>query len=111
MEVESSPSVLQTQHNLFSFVRDQLSADPMQSKKFIMALVGINAVLLSFIIDAILFFYRPGLAPYLVSITTILMPTVAGMVGIYLGAQGQVEVKANGVLQSQAQDLSKKLQQ
>lgn len=102
---------MQTQHNLFSFVREQLAADPTQSKKFIMALVGINAILICFIIGAILFFHRTDLAPHIVSMFTILVPSIAGIVGIYLGAQGAVEVKANGVLQSQAQDISKKLQQ
>ena len=110
MEEGTPVSAVQLSHeNLFSFVRSQLAADPTQSKKFLMALVGVGSMVLCFIICAILFFCRPDLGPHLVSITTILIPSIAGTVGIYLGAQGAVEVKANGVLQKQAQDLAAKL--
>jgi hypothetical protein len=109
MEVESAPSVMQAHKNLFEFVQGQLAADPAQSKKFLMALVGVASMVLCFIVCAVLFFCRPDLGPHLVSITTILIPSIAGTVGIYLGAQGAVEVKANGVLQKQAQDLAAKL--
>jgi hypothetical protein len=102
-------STQQQHESLFSFVQSQLAADPSQSKKFLMALNGIGALVLCFIIDAILFFCRPDLAPHLVSITTILIPAIAGVVMTYLGAQGAVEVKANGVLQKQAQDLAKEI--
>jgi hypothetical protein len=107
--MESTPSVRQAQTNVFEFVKDQLSANPSESKKFIMALVGIMSLVLCFFASAILFFYRPDLGPHLVAILTILIPSVAGIVGIYLGAQGAVEVKANGVLQHQAQQLADKL--
>jgi hypothetical protein len=102
-------SVQLHQENVFSFIRSQLAIDPAQSKKFLMALNGIVAIVVCFIVDAILFFLRPDLAQHLVSITTILIPSVAGIVSIYLGAQGAVEVKANGVLQKQAQDIAAKL--
>lgn len=107
--MESSPSVLQSQTNLFEFVKGQLAADPAQSKKFLAMLIGVSAMVLCFIIDAILFFYRPDLAPHLVAITTILIPAIAGLIAVYLGAQGSVEVKANGVLQQQAQAIAAKL--
>lgn len=101
-------SLLQQNTNLFEFIKTQLSADPIQSKKFIMAFVGVGAIVVCFIISAILFFFKPDLASSLVAILTILIPSIAGIVGVYLGAQGAVEVKANGVLQrqAQAQDLS-----
>jgi hypothetical protein len=100
---------IQVHENLFQFVKSQLSANPADSKKFLMALNGIIALVLCFVIDAVLFFVKPALAPHLVSITTILVPSLSGIVMIYLGAQGAVEVKANGVLQKQAQDLATKL--
>lgn len=100
---------MQSQTNLFEFVKTQLAADPAQSKKFLAMLVGVGAIFFCFVIDAILFFYRPDLAPHLVAITTILIPTVGATVGVYLGAQGSVEVKANGVLQQQAQAIASKL--
>lgn len=107
--MESVPSVMQAQKNLFEFIQTQLAADPAQSKKFLMALVGVAAIVLCFIVSAILFFLRADLAAHLVATLTILIPSVAGIVMTYLGAQGAVEVKANGVLQKQAQDLAAKL--
>jgi protein-S-isoprenylcysteine O-methyltransferase Ste14 len=92
---------------LFDFVRDQITADPSQSKKFIMAIVGVNALLLVFVGDILLFVFRKELAPQLVALSTILIPSIAGVVTIYLGAQGAVEVKANGVLQQQAKEITK----
>jgi hypothetical protein len=109
MEVQSAPSVMQSQKNLFEFVQGQLAADPVQSKKFLMAGAGVLAIVVCFIVSALLFFHRADLAPHLVSMFTILCPTIGGLVGIYLGAQGAVEVKANGVLQKQAQDIANKL--
>lgn len=100
---------IQVHENLFQFVKSQLSSNPADSKKFLMALNGLIALVLCFVIDAILFFIKPELAPSLVSITTILIPSLSGIVMIYLGAQGAVEVKANGVLQKQAQDLATKI--
>jgi hypothetical protein len=93
--------------DLFNFVQDQLSADPAQSKKFLMACAGIGALITVFFGDLVVFFYRADLAPQLVSLSTILIPSIAGIVSIYLGAQGAVEVKANGVLQQQAKELTK----
>lgn len=107
--MDAAPVSTTVHENLFSFVRSQLAVDPGQSKKFLMALVGINAIVICFLVSAILFFYRADLAPYLVSILTILIPSVAGVAMTYLGAQGAVEVKANGVLQKQAQDLAAKI--
>lgn len=104
-------AAVQVKHeeNVFAFVKDQLSANPGESKKFLMALVGVGDIVICFILSAILFFYKPELAPHLVAINTILIPSIAGIVGIYLGAQGAVEVKANGVLQQQAQDIAAKI--
>lgn len=105
-----APSVhVEQRENLFAFVRGQLAADPGQSKKFLMGLVGIGGIVTCFIVAASLFFCRPDLAPHLVSIATIAIPSIAGVASIYLGAQGAVEVKANGVLQKQAQDLASKV--
>lgn len=110
MEESVSSAQTRVDHaNLFSFVREQLSINPAESKKFLMALNGIVALFLTFVIDATLFFLKPELAAPLVSITTILIPSLSGIVMIYLGAQGAVEVKANGVLQKQAQDLATKI--
>lgn len=106
---QGTASVTLKQSNLFAFIREQLSVDPMQSKKFIVAMTALVSMVACFIIAAILFFVRPDLAPHLVSITAILIPSIAGTAAVYLGAQGAVEVKANGVLQKQAQDLAGKL--
>lgn len=104
-------AAVQVKHeeNVFAFVKDQLSSNPAESKKFLMALVGVGAMVICFILSAVLFFYKAELAPHLVSMMTILLPSVAGTVGIYLGAQGAVEVKANGILQKQAQDIADKV--
>jgi uncharacterized membrane protein len=107
--MQSTPSVMQSQTNVFEFVKDQLGADPTQSKKFLMALVAICAIVICFIIAAVLFYLKAELAPHLVAICTILIPSIAGVASVYLGAQGAVEVKANGVLQHQAQELASKL--
>jgi hypothetical protein len=109
METSSAPSAVVRQNNLFHFVQEQLSADPIQSKKFLMAIVAIAAIVACFIIAAVLFYLKAELAPHLVAICTILIPSIAGVASIYLGAQGAVEVKANGVLQHQAQELASKL--
>jgi hypothetical protein len=109
MEIPSAPSAVVRQNNLFNFVQEQLSSDPIQSKKFLMAFVAIGAIVICFVVAAILFYIKPELASPLVAICTILIPSIAGVASIYLGAQGAVEVKANGVLQHQAQDLATKI--
>lgn len=109
MDGETASSAQLHQENLVSFVRSQLAVDPAQSKKFLMGLVGIGGIVICFVVAAGLFFCRPDLAPSLVSIATITIPSIAGVASIYLGAQGAVEVKANGVLQKQAQDLASKI--
>jgi hypothetical protein len=100
---------MQQQKNVFEFITDQLGTNPTESKKFLMALVGIIAIFLQFVVSAVLMFYRTDLGAHLVAMFTIAVPSLAGIVAIYLGAQGAVEVKANGVLQHQAQDLASKL--
>jgi hypothetical protein len=95
-----------THSELFTFVRDQLSADASSSKKFLMAIFGLNALIIVFVLDVAAFVWKPTIASNLVTLSTILIPAVAGIVSIYLGAQGAVEVKANGVLQQQAKEIT-----
>lgn len=109
METPTAPSAVVRQNNLFHFVQEQLSADPTQSKKFLMASLAIGAIVTCYTIAVVLLFLKPELAPHLVAMCTILTPSIAGVAGVYLGAQGAVEVKANGVLQHQAQDLATKI--
>lgn len=110
MEESATSAQTRVDHaSLFSFVQDQLSTNPSDSKKFLMALNGIIALVFCFVLCAVLFFYKPEIAGALVSIATILIPSLSGIVMVYLGAQGAVEVKANGVLQKQSQDSAPKI--
>jgi hypothetical protein len=90
--------------HVVSFVKDQLSSDPSQSKKFLMALAGLGAIVMVVIAALVIFCINGSLAPQLVALITIVVPSIAGLVSVYLGAQGAVEVKANGVLQKSMTD-------
>lgn len=91
------------QSKIFDFVQEQLSVDPTQSKKFVMGLVGIGAMVFCFFVSTILWFHKPELAAPMVQALTVLFPSIAGLVSVYITGQSAVEVRANGVLQKQAE--------
>jgi hypothetical protein len=85
---------------LITNVWQQLSTNPMDSKKFLAALGGVAAMLIVFIFSVIVYIINPKDFGAMSGIVMLALPSIAGLVTAYLGGQTAVEVKANQVLQS-----------
>ena len=81
-------------------LQGQLDKPPEDSKKYAMTRFGVYTVLSVFGTSALLFVFKADTAGHIVVLAQITVGAIAGLVGIYCGAQGFVEMKASSSLAS-----------
>lgn len=70
---------------------DQLHKKPENSRKYTMTKFGIYAILGVYVTSALLFLVKPDTAGPIVILAQIVVGAIAGLVGIFCGAQGAVD--------------------
>jgi hypothetical protein len=86
------------------FLKDQLEKPRTESKKWRMAIIGLQGVAGMFIGGMIGFFIKPALAPQIATLVQFGLSAWGGIVALYLGAQGSVEYKTTAALEKVQKD-------
>ena len=87
------------QNNTTDFIKTQLEKPMEDSKKWMAFSVGLKGIAGMMLVGFLLFIFKPDLASQISTLVQFGVTAWAGIVGVYLGAQGTVEYKATAALQ------------
>lgn len=96
-----------THTSIVDFVKEQLSVDSRDSKKFVAMQLGIICTLVVSGCAGLIFFFGPvAVAGNVAMVAQISITAIGGLVATYIGGQAAVEFRANSVLNTSAQTFA-----
>ena len=76
-----------------AFLKEQLTKPPKESKKWRMAVIGLQGVAIFFLAGVAMFFAKPDLATQMTTLIQFAITGWSGIIALFIGAQGVVDSK------------------
>lgn len=76
-----------------AFLKGQLTKPPGKSKKWRMAVIGLQGVAMFFLAGTIMFLVKPNLATQMTTLIQFAITGWSGIIALFIGAQGIVDSK------------------
>jgi uncharacterized membrane protein len=79
-------------------LKDVLTKPSENSKKYKITVIGLKLLTGAFVISALICFFKPTVASYIVTMASVYLTAIGGLIGVYLGGQSASEWKASAAL-------------